>query len=165
MPMIYPALQTDAAINPGNSGGALVNIKGELVGVNSANKLASSGDPYSPGDLGSIGIGWAIPIHVDRADPRAAAGRRGPDARLARHRARQRHRRRGPAGRAWSRSSSADGAADGGRACKTGDIVVAIDDWKVQEQLGLVDHRARVPPRRRGHADGAARRRGAGDAR
>ena len=114
VPMIYPALQTDAAINPGNSGGALVNIKGELVGVNSANKLASSGDPYSPGDLGSIGIGWAIPIHVIEPileqlrageDPthawlgivpgnadrrRRAAGRAGEGAR-----ARQRRRGRG----------------------------------------------------------------------
>ena len=48
------AIQTDAAINPGNSGGALVNIEGELIGINTA--------IYSD-QGGSIGIGFAIPIN------------------------------------------------------------------------------------------------------
>jgi len=46
-------IQTDASINPGNSGGALVNLRGELVGINSA-ILSRSG--------GNIGIGFAIPV-------------------------------------------------------------------------------------------------------
>lgn len=45
-------LQTDAAINPGNSGGALINIKGQLIGINSA-KIASTGVE---------GLGFAIPV-------------------------------------------------------------------------------------------------------
>ena len=45
-------IQTDASINPGNSGGALVNLRGELVGINNA--------IYSPSG-GSVGIGFAIP--------------------------------------------------------------------------------------------------------
>ena len=48
-------IQTDASINPGNSGGALVNLRGELVGINSA-ILSHSG--------GNIGIGFAIPVNM-----------------------------------------------------------------------------------------------------
>jgi Do/DeqQ family serine protease len=48
-------IQTDASINPGNSGGALVNLRGELVGINTA-ILSRSG--------GNVGIGFAIPINM-----------------------------------------------------------------------------------------------------
>ena len=51
-------IQTDASINPGNSGGALVNLKGELIGINSA-ILSRSG--------GNIGIGFAIPVNMARS--------------------------------------------------------------------------------------------------
>lgn len=56
-------IQTDAAINPGNSGGALVNMKGELVGINSE-ILSRSG--------GSNGIGFAIPVSMVRRVVEAA---------------------------------------------------------------------------------------------
>lgn len=58
---VYGAIQTDADINPGNSGGAMVNLDGELIGINSAGQRASDGTG-GIGDLGSIGIGYAIPI-------------------------------------------------------------------------------------------------------
>ena len=51
-------IQTDAAINPGNSGGALINMTGQLVGINTA-IFSSSG--------GSVGIGFAIPSNMVRA--------------------------------------------------------------------------------------------------
>jgi Do/DeqQ family serine protease len=51
-------IQTDAAINPGNSGGALVDMRGELVGINSA-IFSQSG--------GNIGIGFAIPSNIAKA--------------------------------------------------------------------------------------------------
>lgn len=49
-------IQTDASINPGNSGGALVNLRGELTGINTA--------IISPQSGGNIGIGLAIPINL-----------------------------------------------------------------------------------------------------
>jgi len=49
-------IQTDAAINPGNSGGALVNLNGELVGINTA----------IVGSSGSVGIGFAVPVNMAR---------------------------------------------------------------------------------------------------
>ena len=48
-------IQTDASINPGNSGGALVNMRGELVGINSA-IISRSG--------GNVGIGFAVPTEI-----------------------------------------------------------------------------------------------------
>ena len=50
-------IQTDAAINPGNSGGALVNLRGQLIGINTA--------IFSPAG-GNIGIGFAVPINMAR---------------------------------------------------------------------------------------------------
>ncbi|MDJ0321461.1 trypsin-like peptidase domain-containing protein [Pseudarthrobacter sp. PS3-L1] len=54
-------IQTDAAINPGNSGGALVNSKGEIIGVNVA--IASAGSDSSSTSSGNIGVGFSIPIN------------------------------------------------------------------------------------------------------
>ena len=51
-------IQTDASINPGNSGGALINTKGELIGINTA-IIAPSG--------GNVGIGFAVPSNMARA--------------------------------------------------------------------------------------------------
>ena len=54
------AIQTDAAINPGNSGGPLLNLAGQVIGINSA--IATVVQSFT-GEGGSIGLGFAIPIN------------------------------------------------------------------------------------------------------
>ena len=58
---VLDAIQTDAAINPGNSGGALVDMRGRVIGVNTAIATVALG-----GQGGSIGLGFAIPIDQAR---------------------------------------------------------------------------------------------------
>ncbi len=53
-------IQTDAAINPGNSGGALVNVQGELIGINTAIVTGGGG--------GNQGVGFAVPINMARQE-------------------------------------------------------------------------------------------------
>lgn len=59
-PVNLDVIQTDAAINPGNSGGALINDKGQLIGINVAIASATS----TSAQVGSIGVGFAIPSNV-----------------------------------------------------------------------------------------------------
>ncbi len=68
---VFDAIQTDAPINPGNSGGPLVNLSGQVVGINSAIATLGTSNPFgSSGQSGSIGLGFSIPI--DTARPIAA---------------------------------------------------------------------------------------------
>ncbi|MBW8738395.1 MAG: trypsin-like peptidase domain-containing protein [Streptomyces turgidiscabies] len=63
----YKALQTDASLNPGNSGGALIDMNGNIVGINSAMYSASSSSSEA-GNPGSAGLGFAIPINTVKSD-------------------------------------------------------------------------------------------------
>jgi putative serine protease PepD len=100
---VLDAIQTDAAINPGNSGGALVNMNGELVGVNSA--IATLGGDSADAQSGSIGLGFAIPIDQAKRiadeliqsgkDRRGHQRRRGRGGRAAQRRRRDQGRRPG----------------------------------------------------------------------
>ncbi|NYG59232.1 putative serine protease PepD [Nocardioides daedukensis] len=135
-PMIYPAVQTDAAINPGNSGGALINIKGELVGMNSANKLAASSDEYSRADLGSIGIGWAIPVDV--IEPIVEQLRKGGEAKHAWLGIVPDDAKRAGVAQGALVDDFTTGSPSEAAGVQKGDVVVGIDDRPVAEGLALI---------------------------
>ncbi|MER8071511.1 trypsin-like peptidase domain-containing protein [Streptomyces sp. NPDC094034] len=64
----YKALQTDASLNPGNSGGALINMNGEIIGINSAMYAPSSASASGSSAAGSVGLGFAIPVNTVKSD-------------------------------------------------------------------------------------------------
>lgn len=63
----YKAIQTDASLNPGNSGGALINMNGEIIGINSA-MFSASGSGGESSTAGSVGLGFSIPVNTVKAD-------------------------------------------------------------------------------------------------
>ncbi|MFD5403820.1 S1C family serine protease [Streptomyces griseorubiginosus] len=60
----YKAIQTDASLNPGNSGGALIDMNGNIIGINSAMYSSSSDSSQA----GSQGLGFSIPINTVKSD-------------------------------------------------------------------------------------------------
>ncbi len=65
----YKALQTDASLNPGNSGGALIDMSGQIIGINSAMYAPGSDGGSADGSAaaGSVGLGFAIPVDTVRS--------------------------------------------------------------------------------------------------
>ncbi len=129
----YPAIQTDAAINPGNSGGPLVDLDGEVVGINSSIRTSSS----ATGEGGSIGLGFAIPITA--ALPLVEQLRNGETPTHAR------------LGVNVTDTASADGLVSGARigdveegsagdeaGLRSGDIVTRVDDNAITSSEALV---------------------------
>ena len=134
--VVTNAIQTSAAINPGNSGGALVNAKGELIGINSS--IASLGASQGS-QSGNIGIGFAIPVQEAKtiADQLIKTGQ-------AEHAflgvsAKDTTVKDGSAQRAGAQVASvSDGtpAAQGG--IKTGDVITAVNGQPVDSSTALV---------------------------
>jgi putative serine protease PepD len=131
---IFPGIQTDAAINPGNSGGPLVNMQGQVVGINSA-IFSDSNSTTSQG--GSIGLGFAIPI--DEAKPIAQQLSNGQTAT---------HAKLGvlvsdavdsqglPGGAKVGDVTAKSAAANAG--LKSGDVITAIDGQEITSADSLV---------------------------
>jgi Do/DeqQ family serine protease len=128
-------IQTDAAINPGNSGGALVDLKGRLIGINTA-ILAPSG--------GNVGVGFAVPINMAKSimdqllrygtveHGRVGIGGQDMTDEIARGLGTSRNE--GGVVTSVESGSSADRAG-----FKVGDIVVAVDHVPVRNWISVVN--------------------------
>ena len=125
------AVQTDAAINPGNSGGPLVNLLGQVVGVNSA--IATTGGGLGGGS-GNIGVGFAIPMEQVRitADQILRTG----EARYPVIGAKVQTGERGGEGALIDEVIDGTPADDSGM--KKGDLVVALEGEKVTDGIALI---------------------------
>jgi putative serine protease PepD len=125
------AVQTDAAINPGNSGGPLVNMLGQVIGVNSA--IATTGG--TTGDqAGSIGVGFAIPIEQVKitADQILETG----EARYPVIGAKVQTGQRDGSGAEIDEVIDDTPAADAG--LEEGDVVIALNGQKVTDGIALI---------------------------
>jgi putative serine protease PepD len=123
------ALQTDAAINPGNSGGPLVNIRGQVIGVNSA--IATTGGAMG-GESGNIGVGFAIPmeqVQVTTAQILATGKARYPVIGAGVD-------TRGGNGAEVLSVPAGSPAAAGG--LREGDVVTEVDGSPVADGIGLI---------------------------
>lgn len=125
------AVQTDAAINPGNSGGPLVNLLGQVVGVNSA--IATAGGGIG-GEAGNIGVGFAIPIEQVRvtADQILESG----EARYPVIGAKVRTGGAGGEGALIDSVVEGQPAEEAGLA--EGDVVVALEGERVTDGIALI---------------------------
>jgi len=125
------AVQTDAAINPGNSGGPLVNLRAQVVGVNSA--IATTGGSIG-GESGNIGVGFAIPIEQVKvtADQILRTG----EARYPVIGAKVRTGESDGTGAEIDSVVSGTPADDGG--LEKGDVITAVDGARVTDGIALI---------------------------
>ena len=130
-------IQTDAAINPGNSGGALVDAKGDVIGINVA--IATAGSSSLGGQPGSIGVGFAIPSNIAQRiakdimqNGKATHGLLG---------AQIYNNAKSNMSDAFSNGAKVDSLTPGGAGekagLKKGDVVIAFNDTKVSTASDL----------------------------
>ena len=126
------AVQTDAAINPGNSGGPLVNLRGQVVGVNSA--IATTGGGSFDTESGNIGVGFAIPIEQVRitADQILKTG----EARYPVIGAQVQTGQRDGTGARIDEVNDGTPAEESG--LQKGDVIVAVEGARVTDGIALI---------------------------
>ncbi|UZF54607.1 S1C family serine protease [Gordonia polyisoprenivorans] len=130
---VYNGLQTDTPINPGNSGGPLVNLSGQVIGVNSAVDTGQA----SQGGVQAFGLGFAIPINTARrvanellADGHATKPVLGVTGSLAETNA-------ADVEGAQVTAVSGDGAA-AAAGIKSGDVITKVGDQRVTSYADLM---------------------------
>jgi len=139
---LYPnMIQTDAAINPGNSGGPLVNIEGEVIGINTAIESETGG---------SVGIGFAIPINTARfvieqlkTKGRVSYGYLGIEPETVTPRLASSYRV--PSG-ALVRAEPQPDTPAGKAGIQVDDVVTQIDGRPIRNELDLRTTVSRIPP-------------------
>jgi putative serine protease PepD len=133
------AIQTSAAINPGNSGGALVNSKGELIGINSSIAQLGGGGPFSSGQSGNIGIGFAIPVNEAKGIATQLIDKGHADHAFLGVSARDAIVTDGAAKRAGAEVAQVEGNTPASKAgLKQGDVIVALDGNPIDSSTALV---------------------------
>jgi putative serine protease PepD len=134
--VVSNAIQTSAAINPGNSGGALVNAKGELIGINSA--IASLGAAQGS-QSGNIGIGFAIPVKEARSISEQLIKTGHAEHAFLGVSAKDTTVKDGSAQRAGAQVVSVNSGTPAANAgIKTGDVIIAVNGQPVDSSTALV---------------------------
>ncbi|MET9327709.1 trypsin-like peptidase domain-containing protein [Tsukamurella sp. NPDC003166] len=140
---VVNSVQTDAAINPGNSGGALVDMAGQLVGINSS--IATLGSSRTTGQQsGSIGLGFAIPANlVQRISKELMASGKASHAAVGV----QVDPRQTSVTRPGALVAGVSATGAFGRAgIPTGALVTKIDDLQITDGYGLIGAVRSYPP-------------------
>ncbi|MCW3158474.1 S1C family serine protease [Micropruina sonneratiae] len=132
---VYRAVQTDAAINPGNSGGPLVNLNGQVIGIDAAGATLSSSESE---ESGSIGLGFAIPADVAvRVANDLIADGTAPDATLG-VQLRSDDSSTATTSDGVDLSTVVSGGAADQAGLRSGDVVTSVDGVNVTSADGLI---------------------------
>ncbi len=134
---VYPAIQTDAAINPGNSGGPLVDMNGNVVGIDASIQTSTQGQ--SGGEPGSIGLGFAIPM--DEVMPVIEQMQKGETPTHARLGISVENVAGGVGAMVAEGAKVSDvssGSAAAGAGLKNGDVITKVDDTLITDADSLV---------------------------
>jgi putative serine protease PepD len=138
---VFNAVQTDAAINPGNSGGPLVNLAGDVVGINAAIATdQSQGGLQVPGQQsqsGNIGIGFAIPSdEASRIAAELIATGKATHALMGVSVGNATSKAGAPTGATVKTVTASSPAAKAG--LKVGDVVTKLDEQRIDNADALV---------------------------